>query len=167
VELRRMEDLISDASGKKKETPAETEPVAERVPAAVEEDISAPAIATSDLSLMERLNAIGELDTAVGIGYCMDSEEFYQEMLTEYSNSGKSEPMRQYFAAQDWENYRITVHALKSTSLTIGAVELSEQAKALEMACKEKDITYVQDNHTGVLERYEGFVGALKRALDV
>jgi HPt (histidine-containing phosphotransfer) domain-containing protein len=94
----------------------------------------------------------------------MDNEEFYQEMLKEYLNSGKAEAMTQYFAAQDWENYRITVHALKSTSLTIGAVELSEQAKALEMACKENNITYVQDNHTRVLERYEGFVCALQQA---
>jgi HPt (histidine-containing phosphotransfer) domain-containing protein len=43
----------------------------------------------------------------------MDNEEFYREMLKEYLSSGKAEAMKQYFEAQDWENYRITVHALK------------------------------------------------------
>jgi CheY-like chemotaxis protein/HPt (histidine-containing phosphotransfer) domain-containing protein len=124
-------------------------------------------VASSDLPFIERLKAIGELDTSVGMDYCMDNEEFYQEMLEVYLTSAKAESMTQYFAAQDWENYRITVHALKSTSLTIGAVELSEQAKALEMACKENNITYVQDNHMVVLKRYEGFLDALKVVLDV
>jgi hypothetical protein len=49
--------------------------------------------------------------------------------------------------------------------LTIGAAELSEQAKALEMACKENNIAYVQDNHAGVLEHYEAFVHALQAAV--
>jgi HPt (histidine-containing phosphotransfer) domain-containing protein len=145
----------------------QTEAVPDSEAAAVEDAVSVPTDAASDLPFMERLKAIGELDTSVGMSYCMDNEEFYQEMLKEYLNSGKAEAMTQYFAAQDWENYRIIVHALKSTSLTIGAVELSEQAKALEMACKENNITYVQDNHAKVLERYEKFVGALQGALDV
>jgi HPt (histidine-containing phosphotransfer) domain-containing protein len=115
---------------------------------------------------MERLKTLGELDISVGMSYCMESEEFYQEILKEYLNSKKTEAMTQYFAAQDWENYRVTVHALKSTSLTIGAVELSEQAKALEKACKENNIAYVQDNHARVLERYEAFLGALHRKMD-
>jgi HPt (histidine-containing phosphotransfer) domain-containing protein len=165
VELRRLDDLVSAASRRK---PVETdtmlsENAAENVTTAAGEDaVAAPALASSELPFMERLKAIGELDTSVGMSYCMDNEEFYQEMLKEYLNSGKAEAMRQYFAAQDWENYRITVHALKSTSLTIGAVELSEQAKALEMACKENNITYLQDNHTGVLKRYERFADALQ-----
>jgi hypothetical protein len=45
-------------------------------------------------------------------------------------------------------------------------VELSEQAKALEMACKENNITYVLDNHTSVLERYEGLVRALHNKIN-
>jgi signal transduction histidine kinase/DNA-binding NarL/FixJ family response regulator/HPt (histidine-containing phosphotransfer) domain-containing protein len=197
VELRRMEELVHKASRKKESEPVEAESVqpgsveqvsvksaaaepesVEAVPAGTvsvaesgetmaEDAGSEQAVDLSDMPVMDRLQAIRELDTSIGMSYCMNSEEFYQEMLKEYLNSNKAESMTQYFAAQDWENYRITVHALKSTSLTIGAAELSEQAKALEMACKENNIAYVQENHEQVLERYEGFVGALQGALDV
>ena len=43
---------------------------------------------------------------------------------------------------------------MKSTSLTIGAKDLSEQAKRLEQAGKDEDLEYIQANHTPLLELY-------------
>lgn len=40
--------------------------------------------------------------------------------------------------------YRVDVHALKSTSATVGANELSELAKTLEMAAKDNDVEKVK-----------------------
>ena len=100
-----------------------------------------------------RLLQISDIDTETGLGYCMD-QEFYVDMIHEYVNSDKKQMLLDYFAADDWKNYEITVHALKSTSLTIGAVALSEEAKALEFACKEGNYDYVKANHAGVMERY-------------
>jgi signal transduction histidine kinase/DNA-binding NarL/FixJ family response regulator len=155
VTLRSMDELVRAAKDKKQSASASVEPA------------SAPEADLSDMPIIDRLSSIDGLDTATGLGYCMDDEDFYEEMLKEYLNSDKKEAMAQYFEAQDWENYRITVHALKSTSLTIGAAELSEQAKALEFACKENNPAYVQDNHAQVLERYDKFLGALRQALGV
>lgn len=73
----------------------------------------------------------------------------------------KRADLEQFFAQEDWENYRIMVHALKSTSLNIGAVELSEQAKALEMAAKSGDTAYVKKHHGEVLRRYKGLCDEL------
>jgi HPt (histidine-containing phosphotransfer) domain-containing protein len=116
--------------------------------------------------LVDRLKATGMIDTSVGMSYCMDDEDFYGEMLAEYMKSEKKTAMVKFFDAKDWENYRITVHALKSTSLTIGAVTVSEQAKALEMACKENNETYINDNHEQVLKCYEGLLVKLDKALN-
>ena len=44
---------------------------------------------------------------------------------------------------------------MKSTSLTIGAKELSEQAKALELAGKDKNETFIRENHDRLMENYE------------
>ena len=55
----------------------------------------------------------------------------------------------------NWKDYAIKVHALKSTSLTIGAEELSAQAKALEMAGKSGDVEYIHENHAALLRMYE------------
>ena len=39
--------------------------------------------------------------------------------------------------------------------MTIGAEELSEQAKALERAGKKEDIAYIRENHLKLLEMYD------------
>ena len=58
------------------------------------------------------------------------------------------------YEAANWKDYAIKVHALKSTSLTIGAEELSKQAKALEQAGKEENVAYIQENHPLLLQMY-------------
>jgi CheY-like chemotaxis protein/HPt (histidine-containing phosphotransfer) domain-containing protein len=143
----------SVASGVSEDAVAET--VSEEIPAA-----------SNDAPLLERLKSIDGLDTSIGMSYCMNEEEFYSEMLSEYQKSDKPALMTQYFEAKDWENYRITVHSLKSTSLTIGAATLSERATALEMACKENNETYINENHAGVLADYVKFLDELGKALN-
>ena len=71
----------------------------------------------------------GVLDTATGLGYCMNDKGFYREMLVEYVKNDRLADLESSFAKGDFENYRINMHSLKSTSLTIGAVALSETAK--------------------------------------
>lgn len=106
------------------------------------------------------------LDTTTGMTYCAGSEEFYQEMLTSYLNSNRYQEILGCYDRADWENYRIHVHALKSTSLTIGAGELSERAKQLEQATKEDNISYIQMNHKEVMQQYKELLEQLKKALE-
>ncbi|MDD6038614.1 MAG: ATP-binding protein [bacterium] len=95
-----------------------------------------------------------KLNLVTGMTYCMNMREFYESMLKEYLDNDKEEVLIQYFDSMDIENYRIVIHALKSTSLTIGAEELSEQAKALEMAAKSDDIDFIKANHAKTLAAY-------------
>lgn len=106
----------------------------------------------------ERLRQLEEqagLDIQTGLTYCMNEEGFYVDIVKEYLNSDKVSKLEEFFSAQDWSNYRTVVHALKSTSLTIGAVHLSEAAKALEMAAKEDRGGYILEHHNEVLEEYK------------
>jgi CheY-like chemotaxis protein len=70
-----------------------------------------------------------------GIQYCGGNEDDYKEILQVYLNSGlqKIREIRERYKAEDWKNYTILVHALKSTSIGIGATTLGEMAKELEM----------------------------------
>lgn len=61
----------------------------------------------------------------------------------------------------DFESYRICVHSLKSTSLTIGAVEFSSRAKAMEFACKDGHFDYVQMHHDALMAEYRNFLKVL------
>ncbi|WP_158212856.1 ATP-binding protein [Fibrobacter sp. UWB5] len=102
------------------------------------------------------------LDTATGLAYCMNDKKFYKEMLDEYVKSEKTSELKEYFEKGDFEYYRITVHSIKSTSLTIGAVKVYEDAKALEMACKEGNLDFVKQNHELFMEEYRSLIRGIQ-----
>ena len=106
------------------------------------------------------------LDTALGMSYCMDEEDFYIEMMETYLNSDKRQLLSQAYKNEDWGNYETYVHGLKSTSLNIGATELSKNAKALEFAAKDKDTDFIAAHHDALLAEYETLLRKLKTALE-
>lgn len=101
--------------------------------------------------MLEKLYGI---NTELGLSYCMDDEDFYREVLEEYISSSRVDDLKRFYEAQDWGNYRISIHAVKSTSLTIGAEDLSAKALALENACKSGDVASIMANHQECLEQY-------------
>ncbi|MDE5823140.1 MAG: response regulator [Lachnospiraceae bacterium] len=107
-------------------------------------------------SLFDGLRRIG-MNVELGLNYCYGAEDFYMEMLQMYydQSAEKRSEIVALYESGDWAGYAIKVHALKSTSLTIGAEKLSEQAKALELAGKSGDAAYIRENHQTMLESYE------------
>ena len=71
--------------------------------------------------------------------YCNESEEMYQEMVKVYCLQGQKNipKLSEYYETRDWKNYKIIVHAIKSTSLVIGATAFSEKAKRMEQLASE------------------------------
>lgn len=84
------------------------------------------------------------------------SEEAFQTVLKIFYDSihGKEKELKEYYDLEDWKNYTIKIHALKSSAKLIGATELSEAAYALEMAGKEGRTEYIRENHDGFMEQY-------------
>lgn len=107
----------------------------------------------------------GVLDTATGLGYCMNDKGFYREMLVEYVKNDRLADLESSFAKGDFENYRINMHSLKSTSLTIGAVALSETAKTIEIACKEGNVDFVRSQHEKCMADYKTVLEKLSNYL--
>lgn len=95
------------------------------------------------------------LDVATGLGYCMNDRLFYREMLSEYVKNDRRADLEESLAKGDFESYRIVIHSLKSTSLTIGAVKLSDAAKAIESACKEGNVEFVRKQHEACMANYK------------
>ena len=96
-----------------------------------------------------------EINLAAAMACCMDSKEFFVEMAQEFFNGNKTAELNKSYAAEDWKNYRILVHALKSTSLVIGAENFSELAKAQEYAAKDNRLDELKNNHNEFIISYE------------
>lgn len=114
--------------------------------------------------ILERLKEETRLDVETGISYCMD-RDFYLELLKDYMDSDKNTDLEDLFEKKDWKNYRTIVHALKSTSKTVGAVSLSKEAEELEMAAKAEDEEYIEAHHATVMEHYMVLKEQLKQIL--
>lgn len=115
-------------------------------------------------TLAERLAGVEGLDVSLGLKYCMNLEDIYAEALKMYMGGEKESALEEFLEKNDFDNYRITVHALKSTSLNIGAKELSEMAKSSEFACKDGDFDKVREQHPALMKRYRSLLEALRRA---
>lgn len=96
------------------------------------------------------------LDKKSALKYCADSEAIYKEMLETYCQQGEKyyQELSEYFAVHDWKQYRIIVHALKGTSLMIGASVLSEKAKRLEDAAKICCEEVIFKEHEAFMKEY-------------
>lgn len=99
---------------------------------------------------------IGDLDIDKGIMYC-GNQENYLAILTSQRDSGKEtlEQVQNLFEAEDWKNYVIVVHGIKSAMMSIGAVKLSEMAKALEFAGKGEDYDFIRREHQAMTDEFK------------
>ncbi len=106
------------------------------------------------------------LDVDMGIRYCGDSEEVYREVLQEFCDVEQTEKdkIEKAYENEDWKNYAILMHGLKSSSLSAGAKKLSDEAAGLEKSSreiqkdgalhKEEILAYIREYHGKMMELY-------------
>ena len=92
----------------------------------------------------------------------------YQEILKIFCDYGaeKKREIQNLYEKHDWKGYAIEVHALKSTSLGIGAVRLSELAKRLELAAKEEKEEMIFAEHDAAMEEYRMVLEEIEKDLE-
>ncbi|RKM61297.1 DegV family EDD domain-containing protein [Butyrivibrio sp. CB08] len=102
------------------------------------------------------------VDAKTGIGYS-GSEDAYLSLLKIYHDSYdvKAGEIESFFEAENFKDYTIKVHALKSSSRLIGATSLGEEAQALENAGKEENTEYIKEHHRTVMKHYKEIVDAI------
>ncbi len=105
------------------------------------------------------------LDQEVGLEYCAQDEEIYREILEGYLEEDRRQELAGYYEAGDLANYRVIAHAIKSTSLTIGATELSSKAKALEYAAADGDEAFIRQNNDEMVAMYSDILDKIRAAL--
>lgn len=106
-----------------------------------------------------------QLSIVTGMGYCMDSREFYIDTLKGFVESDRRDQLKKAFDKRDWESFRICVHGLKSSALTVGAMVISEHAKALEFAAKEGDYEFIDKIYGTLAMEYTQLLEGIGKVL--
>ena len=108
------------------------------------------------------------IDVRSAVESAEGSKETFRFLLQSfYDNSDKCKhDITTSYEQEDYKNYTIYVHALKSTSKMIGALGLSEKAKALEMAGKDNDIDFIRANHADLLPLYDSIIAEIADYLE-
>ena len=102
------------------------------------------------------------IDPKAAINNSGSEDAFLTVIKIYYDTCGaKSAEIQGFYDAEDWENYTIKVHALKSSSRLVGALELGSAAEALEMAGKNSDIDYITAHHDSMMAAYKAITDEL------
>lgn len=127
------------------------------------------SINNRDISNHEKIDAgeVKHILISQGIANSGCGEDGYYEILEMFVSSGEEnmERINAFEAAEDWHSYIIKVHGLKSTSLTIGAVQLSEFAKKLELAGKAGDFAVIKNENADLMKLYSEVIREAKLLL--
>lgn len=102
------------------------------------------------------------LDFEQGKKRCMNDQEFYLELVREFAEESKLETLQDNYRRQDWLQYRMNVHTIKSSAAYIGAEELSQQARLLENAAKEGNQAYLVAKHIEFTQYYQKVLQGIK-----
>lgn len=116
---------------------------------------------TQEVSAPQVPEALLEIDRELGLSYCLNMEDFYNEMCGEFCNQAAEylPKLEEHFNNCDWSQYAIVAHALKGNSLNIGASNFSKLSLQHELAGKEGNVDFIK-------KEYAVYVQALKALMD-
>jgi HPt (histidine-containing phosphotransfer) domain-containing protein len=91
------------------------------------------------------------------------SEESFKAVLRIFYESVEknADEIQKFYENEDWTNYIIKVHALKSSSRLVGAMELGDAAYDLEMAGKDGKTDFIKEHTDELLVKYREYLDIL------
>ncbi|MBO7356286.1 MAG: response regulator [Lachnospiraceae bacterium] len=103
------------------------------------------------------------IDVKTGLKNCVSADGFI-EIAEVFSSTypAKAAEINGFYENKDLKGYTVKVHALKSSAMVVGAAELFEMAKALELAAKNNNMSYIDDKNAELLEKYREVAESLK-----
>lgn len=108
-----------------------------------------------------------EVDVDQGIVNCGGKTELYRRVLKIAYQYGETqlEELKSYWKQRDYENYTIKVHAMKSSTLNLGARKLSDMAREQEMAGKSGTYDYIDAHMEEFRQEYRRLLSQIGEVL--
>ena len=93
----------------------------------------------------------------------LGSEKLFWAVLKEYYRviDKKYNMIKEYESKEQWKEYTIEVHALKSASRQVGAMELATVAERMEKAGNAKEAALIHETTPSMLESYYNYKSIL------
>ncbi len=150
----------------RKYLPADMAVVITQENAAEEEKRPAPAkveVKENDMPVGDPLS----IDMEKGMENVGGLMDVYLSVLNTYYHEGlgKWKDVPEQFLSGDIKLFTTNVHALKSSSASVGAYNISELFKRLEFAGKENNLGYIEKNLDECLEYFRGLLDKVKDLL--
>jgi len=136
--------------------------------------VSAPESAEEMITAQTETTDYEYIDIEVGLQYCAHSKEMYRDFLKIYydGSEGKIKQLTESYAEENWNDYVAYVHSLKSTSLSVGCVQLSKLAADMEKQGKEylatgqeESLSYMMEHHAELIKLYQVTIGEISTVL--
>lgn len=120
---------------------------------------------TEDINYIK--GVLSGVEIEKGISNCGEDVSDYLKVLKIAYDYGEKqlEELERMQKQQDYENYTIKIHSMKSTTMNMGAVELSNMAKAQEMAGREGNYSYIDEHMKPFLAEYRILLGKIEEVL--
>ena len=128
----------------------------EKIEYVTDDDESSSDGESAEKDYYDTLRSVG-IEPKTGLKFCQDDESFYRALLAEYAYGEleKAHNLQKSFETENWHDYSIYVHSLKSSSKMIGASALSMRAAKLEAAANSVDSGTIHAEHGSMMEEYE------------
>jgi CheY-like chemotaxis protein len=111
--------------------------------------------------------AIRGVDVKKGVAMMGGNAEHYMQTISIFYKDclQKFDEIESCLKARNYHLYATYVHALKSTTATIGAADLSERAKALEAAGKREDSEFIKQHNPEFIVKLKELASDINDAL--
>lgn len=121
-----------------------------------------------DAKEIEEIEKILEVQVEQGIAFCGGRLTDYLKVLQlTYSNGEPGiKELQQLQQQGNYKDYTIKIHGMKSTALSIGAREVSDMAKAQELAGKDDDYSYIDAHMDEFIVEYHKLLERIRVVLE-
>lgn len=115
-----------------------------------------------DIKILEK----NGIDVSHGLELLGDLDFYNETLETFYDGIDKRlKDLKKFKESDDFENYGILSHSIKSDSKYLGFMELAEIALSHEMAGKGSDKKFIDENFDSFIEKINNIIDIVKEYL--
>ncbi len=96
-----------------------------------------------------------EIDVDKGLKTCIEDEDFYIELFTDFSKLKIKDELIKFLGENDFNNYCIRIHGFKNNAYSVGAVKLGDLSYEMEKMSREGLPEEIKAMQNSLFEQYD------------